>query len=64
MTSIIGDVAYIFIGIEAKQGRPVQPPADLPKKELDKIQKELNLAEGRGTGIPKILKARIKAAKF
>jgi ATP-dependent DNA helicase RecG len=25
---------YIFIGIEAKQGRPVLPPAGLPKKEL------------------------------
>jgi ATP-dependent DNA helicase RecG len=32
---------YIFIGIEAKQGRPVLPPAGLPKKELDKIQKEI-----------------------
>jgi len=26
---------YIFIGIEAKQGRPVLPPAGLPKKELN-----------------------------
>lgn len=25
---------YVFIGIEAKQGRPVLPPAGLPKREL------------------------------
>ena len=26
---------FIFIGIEAKQGRPILPPAGLPRKELN-----------------------------
>lgn len=41
---------YIFIGIDEKHGRPILPPSGLKSKELD-------LTEGRGTGIPKILKA-------
>jgi ATP-dependent DNA helicase RecG len=37
---------FIFIGIEAKQGRPVLPPAGLPKKELDRIQKIMPRTQG------------------
>ena len=49
---------YIIIGVEEDNGRPVLPPAGLPAIQLDSIQKEiveLEMTEGRGTGIPKML---------
>lgn len=32
---------YIVIGLEAKDGRPVLPPAGVPANQLDRIQREL-----------------------
>ena len=58
---------YIFLGIADDNGRPELPPAGVPAEQLDSMQKEiLELGykttphyhtEGRGTGIPKILRA-------
>ncbi|MFA6270753.1 MAG: winged helix-turn-helix transcriptional regulator [Candidatus Paceibacterota bacterium] len=61
---------YVVIGQDCDaNGRPVFPPAGVPEDQLDKIQrellgfcnlihlKELDLTEGRSTGISKIIKA-------
>lgn len=48
MTSTIGEVG-IFIGIEAKQGRPVLPPAGLPKKELNLTDERVPQADLDGS---------------
>ena len=58
---------YIFFGIADDNGRPGLLPAGIPAEQLDSMQKEiLELGykitphyhtEGRGTGIPEILRA-------
>ena len=58
---------YIFLGIADDNGRPGLPPAGIPSEQLDSMQKEILESgykitphyhtEGRGTGIPKMLRA-------
>lgn len=48
---------YVIVGVAEENGRPVLPPKGINPNQIDSIQKELQLPEGSGTGIPTMRKA-------